>query len=144
MKIREESLSDSMRGEGSARQSASVLRQELTGSASLRLPARSVFPEMLIEAVVSRSNLVQAWEKVRTNGGAPGPDGVTVPEFLDWLTPRWEAIRAQLVNGTDRPSPVRRVTIPKPDGGERQLARNQRESGRTCWTVSSNRPSCRC
>lgn len=69
MKDREESLSDSMRGEETARQSASALRQELTGSASLRPPARNVFPETLMEAVVSRSNLVQAWSKVRANGG---------------------------------------------------------------------------
>jgi len=69
MKNREESLSDSMRGEETARQSASVLRQELTGSASLRPPARTAFPEMLMEAVVNRSNLVQAWNKVRANAG---------------------------------------------------------------------------
>jgi RNA-directed DNA polymerase len=76
---------------------------------------------MLMEAVVSRSNMERAWVRVRGNGGAPGPDGITIAEFIEWARPQWESIVQQLLDGTYRPGPVRRVTIAKPDGGERQL-----------------------
>ncbi|MEZ6041306.1 MAG: group II intron reverse transcriptase/maturase [Planctomycetaceae bacterium] len=52
---------------------------------------------------------------------SPGPDGITLDEFIAWFRPRWDLIRRQLLDGTYRPSPVRRVTIDKPDGGTRQL-----------------------
>jgi RNA-directed DNA polymerase len=129
MKYREEPSNDSTRGEWSARQTDSVSRPGRTGSASFEQPALSrhsavsgVFPEMLMEAVVSRSNMERAWERVRSNRGAPGPDGITVDEFIEWARPQWESIVQQLLDGTYRPGPVRRVTIAKPDGGERQLA----------------------
>jgi len=57
----------------------------------------------------------------RRNAGAPGPDGITVDEFPDWLTPRWPAIRQQLLDGTYRPAAARRKAIPKPNGSERHL-----------------------
>ena len=76
---------------------------------------------MLMEAVVLRSNMERAWERVRSNRGAPGPDGITVDEFIAWARPQWESIVQQLLDGTYRPGPVRRVTIDKPDGGTRQL-----------------------
>jgi len=126
MKYREEPSNDSMRGEWSARQTDSVSRPGRTGSASFEQPAlgrRSAvsvsFPEMLMEAVVSRSNMERAWERVRSNRGAPGPDGITVDEFTQWARPQWESVVQQLLDGTYRPGPVRRVTIDKPDGGTR-------------------------
>jgi RNA-directed DNA polymerase len=128
MKCGEEPSNDSTRGERSAPQADSVSRPGRTGSASFEQPALSrhsavsgVFPEMLMEAVVSRSNMERAWAQVRSNRGAPGPDGITVDEFTTWARPQWESIVQQLLDGTYRPGPVRRVTIDKPDGGERQL-----------------------
>ena len=91
MKHREEPSNDSTRGEWSARQTDSVSRPGRTGSASFEQPALDrhsavsvSFPEMLMEAVVSRSNMERAWKQVRSNRGAPGPDGITVDEFIAW------------------------------------------------------------
>ncbi len=128
MKSREESSIGSARGERPAQQTGSVSRPGRTASAPFEQPAlrsRSAssrpFPQMLMEVAVSRFNMERAWAQVRGNRGAPGPDGITVDEFLDWLRPRWDGIRQQLLDGTYRPGPVRRVTIAKPGGGERQL-----------------------
>ncbi len=63
----------------------------------------------------------QAWKRVRANKGAAGIDGLDIDQTADRLRSEWPAIRDQLLQGTYRPQPVRRVTIPKPDGGEREL-----------------------
>ena len=63
----------------------------------------------------------RAWKQVKANRGAPGPDGITIREFPEWLRPRWPEIKQQLLDGTYRPGPVRRKTITKPDGGQRLL-----------------------
>ncbi|MBU3696585.1 reverse transcriptase domain-containing protein, partial [Dechloromonas sp.] len=75
----------------------------------------------LLMAALTRENLQQAWKRVKANKGAAGVDGRDIPETARHLQTAWPEIRAQLVQGTYRPSPVRRVTIPKPDGGEREL-----------------------
>ena len=95
--------------------------QGQTVAASIKKPALSHFPECLMEAIVDRGNLQQAWDNVRANRGAPGPDGITLAEFPDWLRPQLQTIIEQLLDGTYRPEPVRRVTIDKPDGGARKL-----------------------
>jgi len=74
-----------------------------------------------MEAVVDPDNMERAWKQVRANRGAPGPDGITLAEFPDWIRSRWPTVRQQLLDGTYRPEPVRRKTIAKPDGGERLL-----------------------
>ena len=74
-----------------------------------------------METIVDDLNFETAWAKVKANRGAPGPDGITVEDFPDWFRPQWETVRQQLVNGTYRPAPVRRVSIDKPDGGTRDL-----------------------
>jgi group II intron reverse transcriptase/maturase len=84
-------------------------------------PSSSLFPEMMMEAIVDPANMQRAWDQVRGNRGAPGPDGITLPQFPEWLRPQWAVIRQQLLDGTYEPSPVRRKTIDKPDGGQRQL-----------------------
>ena len=71
--------------------------------------------------VFSRENLVAALERVRQNKGAPGVDGMTVEELPGQLKKHWPSIRAKLETGTYRPSPVKRVEIPKPGGGQRKL-----------------------
>src|SRR6478672_2051019 len=75
----------------------------------------------LMEAVCERENLKAALRKVKANKGSPGVDGMTVIGIKDYLKQHWPAIREQLLNGTYEPKPVRRVEIPKPDGGVRKL-----------------------
>jgi RNA-directed DNA polymerase len=75
----------------------------------------------LWEIIFSRSNLFRALERVQANGGAPGVDGMTVEELPEHLKAHWPNIRAKLEAGTYQPSPVRRVEIPKPKGGVRQI-----------------------
>lgn len=99
----------------------SLSRPGRTAAASSEKPALSLFPESLMEAVVDPDNMQRAWNQVRANRGAPGPDGITLTEFPEWLRPCWPTIRQQLLDGTYRPAPVRRKTIAKPDGGERLL-----------------------
>lgn len=77
--------------------------------------------EYLLEQVLDRENLLQALKRVKANGGAPGVDGLTVNELSEHLKEHWPSIRAALYAGTYKPSPVRRVEIPKPGGGERLL-----------------------
>ena len=75
----------------------------------------------LMEAVCERENLKAALQRVKANKGSPGVDGMTVGGIKDYLKQHWPAIREQLLNGTYEPKPVRRVEIPKPDGGVRKL-----------------------
>lgn len=73
--------------------------------------------ERLMEEVCERENCLQALKRVKANKGSPGIDGMTVKELPDYLKQHWPAIREQLLNGTYRPQPVKRVEIDKPDGG---------------------------
>jgi RNA-directed DNA polymerase len=74
-----------------------------------------------MERVVERSNLPAALRRVQQNGGSPGIDCMTVEALPDYLRREWPKIREQLLSGTYRPHPVRRVKIPKPGGGVRKL-----------------------
>ena len=73
------------------------------------------------ERLLSPENLGRALRRVRANAGAPGVDGMTTEELVPWLREHWASVRQALDAGTYRPSPVRRVVIPKPGGGERLL-----------------------
>jgi group II intron reverse transcriptase/maturase len=75
----------------------------------------------LLGAALARENMQQAWKRMRSNKGAAGIDGLDIDQTGERLRSEWPAIREQLLSGTYRPQPVRRVTIPKPDGGEREL-----------------------
>lgn len=75
----------------------------------------------LLKAALTRENLQQALKRVRANKGAAGVDGLDISQTIEHLRSKWTAIREQLLQGTYRPSPVRRVLIPKPDGGQREL-----------------------
>jgi RNA-directed DNA polymerase len=75
----------------------------------------------LLSAVLARENMQQAWKRVRSNKGAAGIDGLGIDETAERLMWEWPVLREQLLRGTYRPQPVRRVMIPKPDGGQREL-----------------------
>ena len=75
----------------------------------------------LWEKFLSRDNLATALRRVEQNAGAPGVDGMQTNELRSWLHDHWPEVRAALDAGTYRPQPTRRVTIPKPSGGEREL-----------------------
>jgi len=77
--------------------------------------------ERLMEEVCERGNLKQALRRVQRNGGSPGIDGMTVEELPGYLAEHWPNLRAQLLSGTYQPQPVKRVPLPKPDGGVRNL-----------------------
>ena len=76
---------------------------------------------VLLQAALTRENLRQAFKRVRANKGAAGVDGLDIDQTARQLVTTWPTLREQLLRGTYRPSPVRRVTIPKPEGGEREL-----------------------
>jgi RNA-directed DNA polymerase len=77
--------------------------------------------EQLMEEVCGRENCLQAMKRVKSNKGSAGIDGMTVEQLPGYLKEHWPAIREQLLRGTYKPQPVRKVEIPKPDGGVRQL-----------------------
>jgi RNA-directed DNA polymerase len=78
-------------------------------------------PDAWMEQVLDPANMNLAWQRVRTNQGAPGIDGMSVGDFPAFAREHWARLRAQLREGTYRPASVRRVFIPKPDGTERPL-----------------------
>ena len=75
----------------------------------------------LFERILERDNLNQAFRQVKRNGGAPGVDGMTIDKLLEYLHEHKESFLESLRNETYRPLPVKRVEIPKPDGGVRLL-----------------------
>jgi RNA-directed DNA polymerase len=77
--------------------------------------------EMLLEEILSKSNMEAAYARVTGNKGSAGVDGVGSESFRDQLKRDWPAVKSQLENGAYRPNAVKRVTIPKPGGGERHL-----------------------
>lgn len=85
-------------------------------------PTESPAPsESWMEAICSRDNLGKALKQVQANKGSAGIDGMNVKELPGHLSGHWPAIREQLLQGTYQPQPVKRVEIPKPDGGVRKL-----------------------
>jgi RNA-directed DNA polymerase len=74
-----------------------------------------------MDAVVERNNLWRAYERVMRNKGAAGVDGLTVLEFKTWLQQHWPSVRAALLAGNYMPMAIRKVEIPKPNGGVRTL-----------------------
>ena len=75
----------------------------------------------LMEKILERGNLNKAYQRVKSNKGAPGIDGMTVEEALPWLKEHREELLKSIRGGWFKPNPVRRKEIPKPDGGVRKL-----------------------
>ena len=75
----------------------------------------------LLEAALERGNMMRAYQRVVENKGAPGVDGLTVSELKPWLVAHWPKIKQALLAGEYMPSAVRKVEIPKPQGGVRIL-----------------------
>jgi RNA-directed DNA polymerase len=75
----------------------------------------------LMEAVVERSNMIKALARVTSNRGSPGVDGLRVEDLPDYLKAHWSKIKQWLLAGDYQPQAIRRVEIPKPDGGTRML-----------------------
>jgi len=96
-------------------------REETESLAAVHGPESPASTNRLMEEVCERENLKAALRQVKANKGSPGVDGMTVSGIKDYLKQHWPVIREQLLNGTYEPKPVRRVEIPKPDGGVRKL-----------------------
>lgn len=77
--------------------------------------------DKLIEEVCEKENLKEALRRVKANAGAAGVDGMTVKDLPVYLRENWPRLKEQLLSGTYRPQPVRRVEIPKTGGGTRKL-----------------------
>src|SRR3954470_6098442 len=99
---------------GEARQAG---REDIESPSVMSEPERPANTSRIIEEVCERANLKEALRRVKANKGSAGVDGMTVGDISDYLKQHWPAIREQLLNGTYEPKPVRRVEIPKPDGG---------------------------
>jgi RNA-directed DNA polymerase len=101
---------------------SSDLPTEKTASAVMEKSALNSQSSSLMEVIVDESNMERAWQNVKANKGAPGPDGITLDEFPESFRHHWPEVRQQLLEGTYRPGPARRKSIPKPDGSQRHLA----------------------
>ncbi len=77
--------------------------------------------EMLFEEIISKSNMRLAYQKVTGNKGAAGVDGIGVADFAGQLKTEWEDVKTKLATSSYEPQAVKRVKIPKPNGGERKL-----------------------
>jgi RNA-directed DNA polymerase len=97
------------------------VREGTEPPAAARTPERPANTGPSMEEVVERANLKAALQRVKANKGSPGIDGMTVEALPGYLTEHWPALREQLLQGTYQPQPVKRVEIPKPDGGTRKL-----------------------
>src|SRR3974390_2448770 len=103
---------------GAARGVAGEETESLVATNGSESPARTSW---LMEEVCERENLKEALQQVKSNKGSAGVDGITVNQLTGYLKQHWPVIREHLLNGTYEPKPVRRVEIPKPDGGVRKL-----------------------
>ena len=95
---------------------ASVQDEILMGSRKEDVPVNDIMAQIL-----DRENLVLALKQVKCNKGAPGVDGMTVEQLPRYLSRHWPSLKDQLRNGTYQPQAVKRITIPKANGGERHL-----------------------
>jgi len=96
-------------------------REGTESLSTMHVPERPAGTTRLMEEICDRENMEEALRRVKANKGSAGIDGMTVGGIADYLKQHWPAVRERLLNGTYKPNPVRRVEIPKPDGGVRKL-----------------------
>ncbi len=98
-------------------------RDTATGASSLpgEQNTEELWGDLKMEEVLTRENMSRALKRVKANKGAAGVDEMTVEELEPYLKEQWPRLRKELLTGTYKPMAVRRVMIPKPDGGERSL-----------------------
>lgn len=105
-----------------SRSEAPTASEQGTESLTVKREAESpAIGKQLMEEICERENCKQALARVKANKGSPGVDGMTVQELPEYLKQHWPVIREQLLSGTYKPQPVKRVEIPKPAGGVRKL-----------------------
>ena len=97
------------------------LRRGTESLVAKRIAESPAFGKQWMEEICQRDNCRQALARVKANRGSPGMDGMNVQQLPDFLKEHWLAIRKQLLSGTYKPQPVKRVEIPKPGGGVRKL-----------------------
>ena len=105
-------------GGGEAPRAAHAGTEPFVASDDLESPARN---DLLMERICARDNVMKAWQRVRANGGSPGVDSRSIDDTAAFLQEHWSRIRDQVLQGTYQPQPVKRVTVPKPGGGFRNL-----------------------
>ncbi|WP_426452786.1 group II intron reverse transcriptase/maturase [Paenibacillus sp. S-38] len=124
MRSREEQRQQNI-PQGSSRQREAVKPPRYAGAPSSSPAQADLFSRKdqsrLLEKMLEGHNIRLAYKRVVQNGGAPGVDGVTVAELQAYLKTHWEQVKANLLTGSYRPAPVKRVEIPKPGGGVRLL-----------------------
>ena len=91
------------------------------GANGRRVDDKPDLNENLLEQILSRPNMIKAWERVKANKGAPGVDNMPIDDFMAFAREHWEEIRSSIFAGTYQPLPVKRVEIPKATGGTRPL-----------------------
>lgn len=111
------------RQRGSARQTTGEAREETRSDEPKPVNDETAHPTWkgLMEEVVAFDNIARAMKRVLANKGSPGIDGMTVEQLPEHWRRNEALLREQLLAGTYKATPVRRVTIPKPNGGEREL-----------------------
>ena len=115
---------DSFTDRMSEAQTEAKRAESVTTKHTAEHPARHgpvIEQDRLMEEMLEEKNLQKALKRVIRNGGSPGVDGMTVRELQFYIQSNWERIEGQLLNGTYKPQPVKRVEIPKPNGGVRKL-----------------------
>jgi RNA-directed DNA polymerase len=113
---RKGAISHGATGEGGTGASALVVQQSHQAK-----DEPDVLAINLMEKVCTKANLNRAYKRVKANKGAPGVDGLTVNELAHWIRNHKEQLIQALLDGRYTPQPIRKVMIPKPGGGERQL-----------------------
>jgi RNA-directed DNA polymerase len=106
---------------GAAGEAQSAADGRVEATASPHADQSQTHCSSVMQEVLEPENLGSALRRVQANKGSPGIDGMTVEALPEFLRQHWPRIRQQLMNATYKPQPVRRVEIPKPDGGTRKL-----------------------
>lgn len=101
--------------------SSTIATNPSGGANGRRVADKPNSDENLLEQILSRPNMVKAWERVKSNKGAPGVDNMPLGDFMAFARKHWEKIRLSIFDGTYQPLPVKRVEIPKATGGTRPL-----------------------